>query len=283
MSSISGCTTCQASAWVNATNIIRLLSPHEPGLMETIRDTQANEGQYATPQFTTVEGMFAIINAFRSERTEADIRPDEELIRDDLFTSTYLQYPNKTLREFVFTIVNRSDPNDVKSSKIIRWVIDNIEYQTDEAAWGRKEMWQPPAVTFQRRTGDCEDGAFLVHSLMLNAGIPWDRIRTYGGLVRVGLGAETGGHAWTTYRRESDDEGVILDTSYFPNTANAEDRKPMRLLGDYYIDTLFYLTARYSVQTEGNDRIVNPGIYSASGTWADRVFFPTGLLYSHYA
>ena len=144
-------------------------------------------------------------------------------------------------------------------------------------------MWQPPAVTYQRRTGDCEDGAFLVHSLMLNAGIPWNRIRTYGGLVRTGQGAETGGHAWTVYRRESDDEWVILDTSYYPNTADVADRTPMRLLGDYYLDTLFYMTAKYAVQTEGNHRILNPGVYTATGTWADRVFFPSGVFFSHYA
>jgi len=53
--------------------------------------------------------------------------------------------------------------------------------------------------------GDCEDGAFLVHSLLLHAGVPYDRIGTYGGLVESGEGAATGGHAWTAYRRESDD------------------------------------------------------------------------------
>jgi len=283
MLSVNGCSSCSSSAWVNAVNIVNLLSPPDPGLLETIRSAQADANHYAVPRSSTIEGMFAVINQFRFDQTAADIRPDEEMIIDDLFTRTYLQYPNATLSEFVFTIVNRSDANDEKASKIIRWVIDNIEYQTDEAVWGRKEMWQPPAVTFRRRTGDCEDGAFLVHSLMLNAGIPWERIRTYGGLVRVGRGAETGGHAWTAYRRESDDEWVILDTSYYPNTVDVGDRTPMRLLGDYYLDTLFYMTARYSMQTEGNHRIINPGIYTAAGTWADRVFFPAGVMYSHYA
>lgn len=283
MTSVSGCTPCSAGAWINATNIVNMLSPKEPGLLETVRDRQATNHGYAAPQFSTIDGMFAIINTFRFEQNEGEVRPDEELIRDDFFTRTYLQYPNATLSEFVFTIVSRRDSMDEKASKIIRWVIDNIDYQTDEAVWGRKEMWQPPAVTFRRRTGDCEDGAFLVHSLMLNAGIPWKRIRTYGGLVRAGQGAEAGGHAWTVYQRESDDEWVILDTSYYPNTRDIASRTPMRLLGDYYLDTLFYMTARYSVQTQGNHRIINPGTYTASGTWADRVFLPTGVLYRHYA
>jgi predicted transglutaminase-like cysteine proteinase len=283
MPTISDCSACSSGAWLSATNVVSLLTPREPGLMETIRNAHATENQYAAPQLTTIDGMFAIINAFRFERTEADLRPDEELIQDELFTRTYLQYPNTTLAEFVFTIVNRSDSNDEKASKIIRWVVDNIDYQTDEAAWGRKEMWQPPAVTFQRRAGDCEDGAFLVHSLLLNAGVPWERIRTYGGLVRAGRGAETGGHAWTAYRRESDDQWVVLDTSYFPNILDVGERTPMKRLDDYYLDTLFYMTARYSIQTEGNHRIINPGIYTASGTWAERVFFPTGVMIRGYA
>jgi predicted transglutaminase-like cysteine proteinase len=281
MSSVNGCTACSAGAWVNASAVVNLLTPKEPGLMETIRDGQATTHGYAVPPFSTIEGMFAVINSFHFEQNEADVRPDEEMIRDDLFTQTYLQYPNATLSRFVFTIVNRGDSMDEKATKIIRWVIDHIDYATDEAIWGRKEMWQPPAVTFQRRTGDCEDGAFLVHSLLLNAGIPWKRVRTYGGLVRAGQGAETGGHAWTAYRRESDNEWVILDTSYFPNAKSVEERTPMRLLGDFYLDTLFYMTARYSVQTQGNHRIINPGTYTASGTWADRVFFPTGVMFRH--
>ena len=283
MPSVSQCTACSAGAWVNATSLVSMLSPREPGLMETIRSGHAMQNQYDLQPHSAIEGLFAIINTFRLEQSEADIRPDEKLIQDDLFTLMYLQYPNSTLSKFVFTIVGRSDSNDEKASKIISWVIENIEYRTDEAVWGRKEMWQPPAVTFQRRTGDCEDGAFLVHSLMLNAGIPWNRIRTYGGLVRAGLGAETGGHAWTAYQRESDDEWVILDTSYYPNTYDVTDRMPMRLLGDYYLDTLFYMTAKYSIQTEGNHRIINPGVYSADGVWADRAAFPTGLLFSNYA
>lgn len=278
-SGLSGCSTCSADAWINAANILSILSPRDSSLFGAIRSAgDARHQDSSAPLRSTIDGMFAVINSFRFEPINADLRPDEERIEDDLFTATYLQYPNATIRDFVFTIVNRSDSNDVKASKIIEWVVDHIRYETDESAWGRKEMWQPPAVTLMRRSGDCEDGAFLVHSMMLNAGVPWERIRTYGGIVKVGEGAESGGHAWTAYRRESDDEWVVLDTSYYPTTYGVTFRKPMRLLGDYYLDTLFYMTANYSVQTEGNHRIVNPGIYTAAGTWADRVFFPTGLM-----
>lgn len=49
------------------------------------------------------------------------------------------------------------------------------------------------------------------------------------------------------------------------------------------LETLFCMTAKYAVQTEGNHRIINPGVYTATGTWADRIFFPTGVFVSHYA
>jgi hypothetical protein len=270
-------------AWIHAANIISLLTPKGSDIFATLRELAPPPAAVANPAFSGIEGMFAIINRFRYALADPEIRPDEEMIEDDLFTMTYLQYPNATIRDFVFTVVDRRDSNDLKASKIVAWVVDNIAYKTDEEVWGRMEMWQPPAVTLQRRSGDCEDGAFLVHSMMLNAGIPWERIRTYGGVVQVGQGAETGGHAWTAYQRESDDEWVILDTSYYPTTYAVEYRKPMRLLGAYYLDTLFYMTAAYAVLTEGQDRILNPGIYTAAGTLADRVLFPSGMMLRTYA
>jgi hypothetical protein len=270
-------------AWINAANIVSLLAPKQADIFATLSALPPAPAAGASPSFAGMEGVFAIINHFQREITNPEIRPEEELIEDDLFTMTYLQYPNATIRDFVFTVVERRDSDDVKASKIVSWVVENIVYKTDEEVWGRAEMWQPPAVTLQRRSGDCEDGAFLVHSMMLNAGIPWERIRTYGGMVQVGPGAETGGHAWTAYQRESDDEWVILDTAYYPSTYAVEYRKPMRLLGAYYRDTLFYMTARYSVLTEGQDRILNPGIYTAAGRLAERALFPTAMLLRAYA
>jgi hypothetical protein len=55
-------------------------------------------------------------------------------------------------------------------------------------------------VSMERTTGICEDGAFLIHSLALYAGVPADRLRTYGGIVFSDeYGLTVGGHAWTAY------------------------------------------------------------------------------------
>jgi len=152
----------------------------------------------------------------------------------------YLQYPNAEIEAMARSIVKASDTNDEKAYKILRWVQDNIAYKSDVEAYGISELWIFPTVVVNKGYGDCEDGAFLIHSLMLNAGIPWDRVRTYGGIVVVGVGASTGGHGWTAYKREIDDEWVVLDWSYYPSEEPISERVPMR--NDLrYIDDYFYV------------------------------------------
>jgi transglutaminase-like putative cysteine protease len=95
----------------------------------------------------------------------------------------YLDFPNTGIRAVADSIVEPGDTNDQKAFKIMLWVQENIAYVSDLKNYGRPEYWARPSQTIQKGSGDCEDGAFLIHSLMLNADIPWERIRTYGGLV----------------------------------------------------------------------------------------------------
>jgi predicted transglutaminase-like cysteine proteinase len=44
-------------------------------------------------------------------------------------------------------------------------------------------LWALPTMTVESGQGDCEDGAFLIQSLALHAGVDPDRLRTYGGIV----------------------------------------------------------------------------------------------------
>ena len=46
--------------------------------------------------------------------------------------------------------------------------------------------------------------------------------------------------------------------------------------------TAAHLHAGDSVPAEGNQRIADLAIYTASGTRADRVFFPLGILFNQY-
>jgi hypothetical protein len=169
----------------------------------------------------------------------------------------YLQFPNRKIEQQVDSIIAPGDTNDEKAYKILQWVLDNIEYQSDLETYGMEEYWAYPVMTLSKKKGDCEDGAFLIHSLMLHAGIPPDRIRTYGGYVVAGDGASTGGHGWTVYRRETDDEWVVLDWSYFPSRTAVAERMPMKE-DTRYIDDYFYVSLLGTIETPFTNKIRNP-------------------------
>lgn len=175
--------------------------------------------------------------------------------------SKYLEYPSPEIKNLLTEVVGvkPEESNDEKAYKILRWVQENLEYKSDLRNYGKLEHWTTPTQTLKRMSGDCEDGAFLIHSMMLNAGIPWDRIRTYGGSVMMGQGAETGGHGWTAYKRETDDEWVVLDWCYYPNTKLIAERTPMT--DDMkYIDDWFYIDTHATVETPYSNKVRDPGV-----------------------
>jgi predicted transglutaminase-like cysteine proteinase len=90
----------------------------------------------------------------------------------------YLQFPNPRIRALARSIVSPADTNDQKMFKIEQWVQDNITYVSDLENYGAMELWSYPSVTLDRKSGDCEDGAFLMHSLALHGGIPPEQLRT---------------------------------------------------------------------------------------------------------
>jgi len=69
------------------------------------------------------------------------------------------------------------------------------------------DVWNCALGTYFRGCGDCEDGAILLHALLLAAGAPADRLVTAFG--RVGIDRE--GHSWVGYRRVTDGRWVALD------------------------------------------------------------------------
>ena len=181
----------------------------------------------------------------------------EEKIPSYDYNSMYLEMPNARIRELATSITDRSDPNDEKALKIVKWVHDNFPYVTDEENYGVGELWAPPILSLTKGSGDCEDGAFLVHSLMLNAGVPWERLRTYGGIVKAGTGAQTGGHGWTAYKREKDNQWIVLDTSYYINDLPVAKR-PLMKEDTRYIDDYFYMNEFYLVLTDKVNRVRDP-------------------------
>ena len=71
------------------------------------------------------------------------------------------------------------------------WVAANIEYKTDEEQWGVDEYWQTPEETLSLRTGDCEDFAILLCTLLRAYGIDEERV-----YVAIGVDNKGYGHAF---------------------------------------------------------------------------------------
>jgi hypothetical protein len=151
-----------------------------------------------------------------------------------------LQYPNKQIKKLVDTIVKPSDRPDIKARKILFWVQENFKYVSDKENYNRDEYWAIPTMSIKRLKGDCEDGAFLIHSMMLNAGIDPKRIRTYGGAVKINSKtAPFGGHGWTAFKRAKDGKWVALDWCYYPNWKGIAKRQPLSKNMKYMDDWFF--------------------------------------------
>jgi hypothetical protein len=73
------------------------------------------------------------------------------------------------------------------------WVGDNVRYVYDNVSHGVSEYWQLPYETLNLTTGDCEDVAFLLCSLMRAAGVSAENVFVAGGTV------DDGGHAWVIH------------------------------------------------------------------------------------
>jgi len=87
--------------------------------------------------------------------------------------------------------VLKDAPLKVKDWIALRnWVGNNIQYRHDDAVYGVRDYWQFGKETVSLRTGDCEDFAILLCSLLRAAGYSPDDV-----YVVIGKNAE-GYHAW---------------------------------------------------------------------------------------
>jgi hypothetical protein len=99
------------------------------------------------------------------------------------------------------------------------FVQDHIRYVSDSDTHSQNEFWQNPEDTLARGTGDCEDGAILMKSLSLIAGVPDWKCKIVAGMVRGG------GHAYCTYIQGN--RQVIMDWCYWPTRHRPENKKAL--------------------------------------------------------
>lgn len=80
--------------------------------------------------------------------------------------------------------------------RIRDWVANNIKYKYDREAHGRDDYWQLPRETLSLGTGDCEDFAILLCSLLRAYGYRASDVYVVGGSSTTG----GPGHAWVVAR-----------------------------------------------------------------------------------
>ena len=112
----------------------------------------------------------------------------------------------------------------------LKLVRSKLKYTPDKTQYGLNEYWCYAYQTWNNRKGDCEDGAILLHNILLRSGIPYWKLRLSAGFV-VG-----GGHAYLTYYCEETYTWVILDWCYWPNNSPINERK------DYKDEKMYGLT-----------------------------------------
>lgn len=104
-------------------------------------------------------------------------------------------------------------PSDEIAIGCLKKVKARVKYYSDMNLHQTAEYWQYPEETWQTRTGDCEDGALLLASLMVMAGVPNYRVKVACGWVKVKGKKE--GHAYVIYLAD-DGEWYTLDWCYWP-------------------------------------------------------------------
>lgn len=121
--------------------------------------------------------------------------------------------------------LKKSNPDDTALA-IQQWVVRFLTYKYDDDTAKIPEFWQFPFETLQSEVGDCEDGAILIASLLVNAGIPQWRTKVSAGYVQSAPTAPQGGHAYCLYLAE-DNQWRILDWCYYQDSRVRVKDKPL--------------------------------------------------------
>lgn len=100
---------------------------------------------------------------------------------------------------------SRKNPGDFDRRAQIIWnyVARNIEYHNDAKEQRKGDFWLFPSEVNTISNGDCEDGSFLLASLLIGSGISPFNVRVVLGELHDKNGKSLGGHCWPMYKNEA--------------------------------------------------------------------------------
>ncbi len=178
----------------------------------------------------------------------------------DVDVKAFIKNNDEILRHVIKEAKLKKDTYNATALACQKFVCEMFTYKFDEETSDCVEFWQFPFESIQSAVGDCEDGAILIASLCINAGIPSWRVKCIGGAVLPDPtapavpGEELGGHGWTIYLADRADserqlEWVILDWCYCPDQEIDVEDKPLARDGGQesaYKDVWFTYNDEYS-------------------------------------
>jgi len=152
-----------------------------------------------------------------------------------------LRQGNQTLARVAAQICAYDETDDQRAMSVVYFVSNLLTYINDGGGIG--DRWTGAVATWTRRYGDCEDGAILIHALLLAAGVNPNRVRTACGKAMTTALTEIG-HAWVMYRRLSDEEWIPLEWTWQPSPYDVEAGQIVRQIDktDSYTRISYVLT-----------------------------------------
>lgn len=177
----------------------------------------------------------------------------------DADVKTFIKKDDAILWHVITQIGLRRDTPNETAHVIQNFVCNFLKYKYDDETVDCPEFWQFPFESIQSEIGDCEDGAILIASLLINAGIPSWRVKVCAAQVIADpvfapSDSELGGHAYCIYLADRSDsdrklEFVILDWCYLQDPEVPIKEKPLARDGGQegaYKDIWFTFNDEYS-------------------------------------
>ncbi|MFX0028037.1 MAG: DUF4332 domain-containing protein [Candidatus Hermodarchaeota archaeon] len=153
----------------------------------------------------------------------------------DADVKSFIKDNDAILWHVISQVSLRRDTANETAWIIQKFVCDFLKYIGDDESVDCPEFWQFPFESIQSEIGDCEDGAILIASLLINAGIPSWRVKVVAAQVMTNPlfpSSEEGGHAYCIYLADRPDssrklEWVILDWCYLQDPEVPIEKKPL--------------------------------------------------------
>jgi len=127
---------------------------------------------------------------------------------------------------------------DERMLAILKYWNERLTYVGDITNNKVPEQWEHPEITYQKRMGDCEDGAIAIATIAILSGVPNWRVKVIARDVVTGPNKVTG-HAHCEYLSIETNEWYTLDWCYWFDESVLNLRRLPTRFNKKYADVWF--------------------------------------------